>query len=226
MAEDFFDPEDQTGAPKKKKAAASKKPVKTKAKTAAAAPSPQAPAPAPRQAAPKNTAVRVDRAKEHLTADAQISDADNRKMLAADIERIRKMRKPFGAMTQKLAIAGRAGYHRHWFNDDPGRVDEARNNGWAHVTKNGEPVKRVVGRGRDNGALYAYCMELPTIFWQEDMQARHDAAQARIDEIRKTPFRAPPGMAQRSDAGKFYDPTESGVVKIKQTMARAPVPDA
>lgn len=164
-------------------------------------------------------AIQVDSDQPNLTADGSL--AADQKALRADIERIRKVRKPFGAMTQKLALPNRAGYHRHWFNDEPGRVEDALANGWAHVqTKEGKPLSRVVGRGRDSGALYAFAMELPMIFWQEDMDARHDVATARIDEIRKKPFQAQPGMATRQDAGKFYDPTETGVVKIKQTIER------
>lgn len=172
--------------------------------------------------------VRVQPGEARLTADALISPeitGDARKALAADIERIRKMRKPFGSMSQKLAYPQIPGYHIHWFSDEPGRVDEAENNGWAKVLdKTGKAVKRVVGRSRDGKALDGYLMKLPEIFWQEDMAARHDAAKARIDEIKRKPFRAKPGQAQRSDAGKFYDPHEdgSGVVQESTSLMRSP----
>lgn len=174
-----------------------------------------------------HAAVHTSSAANAPTADAKIApELQERQLLKADIERIRKIRKPFGSMTQKLALPGINGYHQHWFNDDPGRVEEATANGWAHVMgKDGKPVKRVVGRGRDSAALYAYAMKLPIIFWQEDLNARHDAAQARIDEVRKKPFRAKPGQAEKSDAGKFYSPNEDGeVVHMKTTRARIPNP--
>lgn len=165
-------------------------------------------------------ALAVDSDSSHLTADAGISTAqEERGNLKADIERIRSLRKPFGAFTQKLAYAARPGYHRHWFSDEPGRVDEAMSNGWAHVKdKEGKPVNRTVGRARDGGALKGFLMELPKVFWDEDMQARHDAAQARVDEIKKQPFRSKPGQATRADEGKFYSPKDE-VVSLREDRA-------
>ncbi len=90
-----------------------------------------------------------------------------------------------------------------------GRVDDAKANGWKHVTgKDGKPIARVVGTGRDKGALWAYAMEIPRVFWEEDQNAKHQAAAARVDALKAAPFRAPQGAAQKSDKGKFYDPFE------------------
>lgn len=213
-AEGFYSPAaDKTAAKPAKGAAAEKPPAKkaapAKAKTKAR-PDPRATAARPAPArSPLLQAIDVHPGKQDdLTADAAIGavQGDNRAQLIADIERIKKLRKPFGTFTQKLALPQREGYKRHWFNDEPGRVEEALSNGWAHVqdSKSGQPVRRVVGTGRDKGALYAYAMEIPKVFWDQDMQARHDAAQARIDEIKKNPFRSKPGQADKSDAGKFY----------------------
>jgi len=157
-----------------------------------------------------------------LSADVQLSPysampADtegqpvDRNALLADIERIRKMRKPLGTHSQKLALPKRPGYKRHWFNDSPGRIEQAKANGWAHVKdSDGQPISRVVGAGRDNGALRAYAMELPEVFWLEDMAARHAEATAKVEAIKKSPFRAEQGTAKPSDRGKFYDPQEDG----------------
>jgi hypothetical protein len=147
------------------------------------------------------------------TADASLSEhapsTDGRQTLIDDIARIRKIRQPFGSSTQKLALPKRAGYHRHWFNDSPGRVEEALNSGWAHVQgRDGKPIKRVVGTGRDNGALNAYAMELPEVFWQEDQAARDKMASDKMDALKANPFRAKTGQAQKSDIGKFYSPQE------------------
>lgn len=215
----FYDPESGAGtAPAPKPKAAAKKAAP---KAAAKKPDPRA-TPAPRSALSHLSTVRVDPDDEHMTADAGLTTkVDDRKKLDADIARIRASRKPFGAFTQKLAFPDRPGYHRHWFSDEPGRVDEAKSNGWAQVTdKEGKPVKRVVGRGRDGGAMYGFLMELPKVFWDEDMQAKHDAAQARIDEIKKNPFRAKPGQAQQSDKGKFYSAKDEPV-SISQSVVRS-----
>lgn len=129
------------------------------------------------------------------------------------IARIRAIRKPFaGAMSQKLALPKRNGYHRHWFNDIAGRIDEAVASGWAHVInpRDGKPTRRAVGTGRDNGVLYAYAMEIPNVFWQEEMDAKHAVAAGQIEGIKKRPAVVPPqGVAQASDAGKFYSPHDS-----------------
>ena len=114
-------------------------------------------------------------------------------------------------MAQKLALPKRPGYHRHWFNDVAGRIDEATASGWSHVInpRDGKPMHRVVGSGRDNKALEAYAMELPEVFWQEEMVARHKIASDRVDGIKKRPAAAQPGQAQASDAGKFYSPHDA-----------------
>src|SRR5262249_28663036 len=131
--------------------------------------------------------------------------------LQTEIARIRKIRQPFGTLSQKLALAPRKGYHRHWFNDAAGRIDEALASGWTQIKdpKTGQPIRRVDGTGRDGAPMNAYAMELPEVFWQEDMNAKHAAAQEKVDAIKKSPFQARPGEAKASDKGKFYDPTES-----------------
>ena len=157
----------------------------------------------------------VDReVAEHMAAEA-ISNPDD---LAAEIARIRSIRKPIGAYTQKLALPPRMGYHRHWFNDTAGRVEEAEANGWTHVKgRDGKPIARCVGTGRDRGAMYAYAMEIPEVFWLEDMAAKNKAASDRMEGLKASPFMSKPGEAQASDRGKFYDPSESGEGPIQIT---------
>lgn len=145
------------------------------------------------------------------TADATLALTGNspRQDLASEIARIRSIRKPLGAYAQKLALDARPGYHRHWFNDMGNRVSEALNNGWAHVLdEEKRSIRRAVGTGRDNGVQYAYAMEIPEVFWQEDMAARHEVAQEKIEALKKSPVRAEKGQSQRSDQGKFYSPQE------------------
>lgn len=150
---------------------------------------------------------------EGLAAEA-ITDPND---LAAEIERIRKIRKPLGAYSQKLALPKRTGYHRHWFNDVAGRVAEAELNGWTAIKgTDGKPISRCVGSGRDKGALYAFAMELPEVFWQEDQNERNRVAAEKMESLKSSPFRAAPGTAKPSDRGKFYDPSEhdAGPVQI------------
>jgi len=148
----------------------------------------------------------VDRDVAESLASEAITDPTD---LAAEIARIRQFRKPIGAYSQKLALPKRSGYHRHWFNDTAGRVQEAEANGWSFIQdKDGKNICRCVGTGRDKGAMYAYAMELPEVFWLEDMAARNAAASEKVEALKASPFRSQPGQAQRSDQGKFYSPTE------------------
>jgi hypothetical protein len=159
------------------------------------------------------------------TADPDVADAADRgdapppsgETLDQAINRIRAMRRPLGSFNQKLALRPRRGYHRHWFNDVAGRIEDAKLSGWAHVLGTDNiPIKRCVGTGRDNGALFAFAMELPEVFWEEDQAARHAEAQGKIDALKAAPFRAPQGAAKPTDKGKFYDPTEhdAGPVQV------------
>lgn len=144
-----------------------------------------------------------------LEREAAAEELVDGETLEEAIARIREFRRPLGAYSQKLALEPRRGYHTHWFNDVAGRIDEAQANGWAHVKgKDSKPIARCVGTGRDKGAMYAFAMILPEQFWLEDMAAKHQAAQSKIDALKASPFRAPSGAAQASDKGKFYDPSE------------------
>ena len=129
----------------------------------------------------------------------------------ARVAELRSGRRVLGSYSQKLALDARRGYHRHWFNDTAGRIDEAVAAGWAHVQgRDGAPIKRCVGTGRDRGALFAYAMEIPLVFWQEDQDAKHEAAANVMDNLKRSPFRADKGTMRPEDKGTFYDPTESG----------------
>lgn len=89
-------------------------------------------------------------------------------------------RKPFGSMTQKLYYPPRAGYHRHWFNEDPGRIDTALEAGYTHVEdKEGRKVQKVVGVSPSGGPLNAFLMETPEEWYKEDMKREQD----RINEM-------------------------------------------
>lgn len=146
----------------------------------------------------------------------QKTELPERDKYKAEVERIRKTRKPFGAFQQKLVLSLRPGYHRHWFNDIPGRVDEAVASGWTHVEdKDGRPVKRIVGSGRDKGALYAYAMEIPDVFWEEDQAELARRAKAPLDAIKSKPIMAKPGESRPEDDSKFYSPREH-VVDIQR----------
>ena len=151
------------------------------------------------------------------TGDFQVSsgpdfdpDSTDPRQLAAEIARIREFRKPLGGYNLKLDLPKRRGYHRHWFNDSAGRVDQASANGWTHVKgRDGKPIRRNVGRvGGEGGSSFAYAMEIPLVFYDEDMATKHQIATDRVDAIRQRPAVAKAGDSKKEDAGKFYNPHE------------------
>lgn len=150
-----------------------------------------------------------------ITADASLSPKIKsaapapEEQLRADIARIRATRRPFGNLTQKLYLPPIPGYMQHWFNDEPGRIDQAVQGGWANVEDSqGRPIKRVVGRSRESGAMYGYAMKLPKQLFDEDMALKHAHASERVETIRKTPFSARAGTLTKQDDQKFYSAKE------------------
>lgn len=132
------------------------------------------------------------------------------------IAELRSKRVPFGRRQQKLAYARRPGYHRHWFADHPGRVEEARAAGWEHVKDHeGKTVSKLHGRHRDGRAMIGYLMEIPEVLWKEDLQQD----QRRIDDGEQG-MRAgnlPTGKAAEGQ-GNFYVPTQG--ISIKNEAKR------
>ena len=150
-------------------------------------------------------------ASVEVVSDGLPKEGETLEQAVARVAAIRDQnRKEWGSLSQKLALPKREGYHTHWFNDIAGRIDEALASGWSYRMnpRDGKPFRRVVGTGRDSKPLEAFAMDLPLVFWKEEMDARHKTASDRIDAIKKNPFQAKPGQAQASDRGKFYDPTE------------------
>lgn len=98
----------------------------------------------------------------------------------------KETRRPFGSQVQKLAYEARAGFHRHWFNNSPGRLDTALAAGYTHVEdKDGRKVQRVVGVNEAGDALFGFLMEIPEDWYQEDM-ARQQGEIDKTDSAIKT----------------------------------------
>lgn len=95
-------------------------------------------------------------------------------------------RKPFGTREQKLAYPNREGYHRHWFNDEPGRIMRAQEAGYTQVMgEDGKPVCTPVGVARiGGGVLIGYLMEIPIEWYREDMAAQEAEQRKLMDQIR------------------------------------------
>lgn len=140
-------------------------------------------------------------------------DADALNLRVAEL---RAKRVPFGRRQQKLAYARRPGYHRHWFADHPGRVEEASLAGWEHVKDHeGKIVSKLHGRHRDGRAMIGYLMEIPEVLWREDLAQD----QRRIDDGEQgiRTGNLPQGKSVEAQ-GNFYVPTQG--ISIKNEAKR------
>lgn len=168
-----------------------------------------------------------------VSADAPIVDDDygtapdieDREAYRAYIERIKAGRRPLGEYNFKLALPHRRGYKRHWFVDAPGRVDLATQNGWSLIRgKDGKPLRRNAGRGPQAPSQFAFAMEIPLVFWEEDQAYKHKLASDRVDGIRNRTATAKEGQAKPEDNQKFYNPQpEHDAVNISKMNPSSPV---
>jgi len=95
---------------------------------------------------------------------------------------VRAVRKPFGDRRARLDNTPIPNFQCYWFNDLPGRIDQAKAAGYEHVTdSNGAPVKKVVGVMEGGGPLTAYRMKIPREFYEEDLAAK-EAPRRAIDQ--------------------------------------------
>jgi hypothetical protein len=124
----------------------------------------------------------------------------------ADAGPRKSARKPFGAMTLKLAYPERKGFHRHWFNETTGRIQRAQEAGYEHVIANGKPMQKVVGTAEGGGPLNAFLMEIPQEWYDEDMAAQ----QREIDDKEKAIKR---GELEGQDGDNRYVPAQGISIK-------------
>lgn len=118
----------------------------------------------------------------------------------------REKRRPFGSQNQKLAYEARVGYHRHWFNDLPGRIEQALEAGYTHVEdREGKKVARVVGINPAGGPQTGFLMEIPQEWYDEDM-----AQQAAIDHEREMAIKTGSVSGQPGKDG-VYVPEARGI---------------
>lgn len=119
----------------------------------------------------------------------------------------RPSRKPFGSMSFKLDYPQREGFHRHWFNDVPGRVDRAKEAGYEHVKGSDQRnVSRIVGTAEGGGALTAFLMEIPEEWYKEDMDIEQRVVDEKEAAIRQ-------GMLDKSEGDNRYVPSQGISIK-------------
>jgi len=98
-----------------------------------------------------------------------------------------RMRRPLSVPWRKMELPAIPGYHVHWINDYPGRLEQAQEGGYEFVTRTevrlndkgptptdtdlGTRVSMVVGRNEDGSPLRAYAMKIKNEWFDEDQKA-------------------------------------------------------
>lgn len=97
-----------------------------------------------------------------------------------------RVRKPFGARTQKLDNSERLGYHRHWFNDKGNRIRDAQEAGYSFVLDHaGKKMTHIVGVAEaGGGGITAYRMEIPLEWYDEDQRKKVAAGEEKMNQIK------------------------------------------
>ncbi len=121
----------------------------------------------------------------------------------------RAARIPIGSARTKLGLPNRPGYHRHWFNDQGGRIHDALAAGYTHVEERLDgrdmKVKRRVGVNEDGTPLMAYAMEIRQEFHDEDQAAK----QAGINQT-EAAITDPTAPEERA-----YRPQEGATIEVQ-----------
>lgn len=129
--------------------------------------------------------------------------SEDKKIVRNQAERVtRKKRGSFGATRTKLGIdQALDGYKMYWMNDEVGRIDEALEFGWEHVTAaevyssgSGDNVSRLVGKKESGEPLYAYLMKIRQDWYEEDQAEQQKTNDAYDAAIRR-------GTNERVDGG-------------------------
>lgn len=111
-------------------------------------------------------------------------------------------RRTFGGMEQTMARPARPGFHRHWFNDEPGRIEQARAAGYTQVLlPNGQPDAIVVDKQQGKKA---YLHEVPLSWYKADMAAQQKLPDEKERAIQTGNAPGEDGSAPGLESGKTY----------------------
>lgn len=119
------------------------------------------------------------------------------------------VRKPFAEREMRLTAPQRPGFHRHWFNDEPGRIVAMQERGYKIVSVDGKPMKRVVGVSARGDGQVGILMEIPIQWWLEDQRAQQKTADETEATIRRNEIAA-------SDGSNRYIPRDGITVQVER----------
>jgi hypothetical protein len=94
----------------------------------------------------------------------------------------RRRRKKVGGISLKLSAPQRPGFFRRWFVDKPGRIAEAEELAYTHVSEQGiksdgpdSRVRRLTGTDGFGAPQYSYLMETPLEEYQLGIKDKEEA---------------------------------------------------
>jgi hypothetical protein len=104
----------------------------------------------------------------------------------------RRKRADIGGQHLKLKVPDRAGYHRRWVNDKPGRLAMFEELAYGFVSEQGiksdgpdSRVRRLVGTQAGGAPQYAYLMETPLEEFQAGVEEKEEARRPFEEAIRR-----------------------------------------
>lgn len=125
----------------------------------------------------------------------------------------------FGAMRMKLEVEPIPGYTQRWINDIPGRIADATECGYSHVTDNdGKPIYRVVGTSKHGGEMRAYRMKIPKVWYDEN---KAEEQEEHVDRVERDIYQGRAGKMVPGENGAYvptYGP--GGPSRIQVTTTR------
>ena len=141
-----------------------------------------------------------------------INDKNKKYQLAAQKRKEREKRiKKTGALHgQKLYASQQSGFYRRWVNDEGNRLAQLEEIGYSFVSEHcnaestdiGSRVSQRVGVDKNGDPIFAYLMEIPEEFHQQDQAAKEQ----KIRKTEKGIRRANAGGGIGQDKDRMYYP--------------------
>ena len=169
-------------------------------------------------ASPPNDSIRASLADAPSPEPHPAFEAAPLEVVAPSGRRIsRENRRGFGNQGQKLAAPTREGYFRYWFNDTPGRVIGAQESGYTHVVDpaTGKNMSVVVGTQPNGDPLFAYLLEIPQEWRDDDMAALEEKNIANEEAIKSGP-----DVKDSREAKQFYNTAQGRKLQISSGLSR------
>lgn len=129
-----------------------------------------------------NAAIAAEAAHNDAAATAVETNAPTRRRKRADLN----------GQHLKLKAPERPGFHRRWFNDNPGRIAMAEELAYDFVSDTGiksdspdSRVRRLVGTQASGAPQYAYLMETPLSEYQAGIEEKEESHRTFEEAIRR-----------------------------------------